>query len=208
VAWAAAPYAGEVRRLVVAWKDRGRHDLGGLLADALARAILALLASLRTDDQAQGRSVIVGHLLSGGAVPRAGRSVLLVPVPSSRRARAERGADVVRRLALRAARRARSTGACVQVLPALSLGRSVADQAGLGRAARAGNVAGAMRIRAGAQRVIGGRPCVVVDDVVTTGATALEAVRALGAAGALPVGVAVPCATPLHRGLSDVAHLH
>jgi predicted amidophosphoribosyltransferase len=208
VAWAAVPYSGEVRRLVVAWKDRGRHDLGGPLADALAHAVLALLADLRTADATQGRPVRAGHPRSGVGSPRAGPSVLLVPVPSSRWARAERGADVVRRLALLAARRARSSGACVRVLPALSLGRSVADQAGLGRAARAQNVAGAMRVRAGARRVVGCRACIVVDDVVTTGATALEAVRALRAAGALPVGVAVSCATPLHRGLSDVAHLH
>jgi predicted amidophosphoribosyltransferase len=206
--WASAPYAGPVRRLVVGWKDQGRHDLGGPLAEALALALLALIGDLRTGDLGQARSTIGGHARSGGAAAWAGPSVLLVPVPSSRRARSERGADLVRRLAVAAARRVRAAGVPVRVLPALGLARSVADQAGLDRSARARNVADAMRVRAGAARVVRGLPAIVVDDVLTTGATAREAVRALMAAGSLPLGVAVPCATPLHRGLSDAAHLH
>ena len=207
-AWASAPYGGAVRRLVVGWKDRGRHDLGAPLAEALARALVALATDLRTGDAGLACSASRVQPPSGGAWRRAGRSLLLVPVPSSRRARAERGADLVRRLALVAARRVRAAGIPVRVLPALRLARSVADQAGLGRSARARNVAGAMRVRVGALPVVVGRAVIVVDDVLTTGATAREAARALAAAGALPVGVAVPCATPLHRGLSDVAHLH
>ena len=39
---AGAPYAGAVRRLLIAYKERGRRDLTGALALALARAILAL----------------------------------------------------------------------------------------------------------------------------------------------------------------------
>lgn len=206
--WATAPYAGEVRRALVAWKDRGRHDLTGPLAQALALALLPLLADLRTGGSGVVRPAVGGRPRSGVDQVRAGPSVLLVPVPSSRRARAERGADVVRGLALRAARTVRAAGVPVTVVPALRLGRSVADQAGLGRSARVRNVSGAVRLRAGARRVVGGRPCVVIDDVVTTGATALEAARVLARAGALPAGVAVPCATPLHRGLSVAAHLH
>ena len=216
--WAASAYAGEVRRVVVAWKDRGRHDLTGPLADALATAVLATLSDriLRTDDppplptgeEGIPRSVERDRPRSGGVRMRAVPPVLLVPVPSSRGARRRRGADLVLRLALRAAVRVRAAGAPVRVLPALRLRRAVADQAGLGRSRRACNVAGAMGLRAGGRGAVAGRRCVVVDDIVTTGATAREALRVLADGGGVPIGVAVCCATPLHRGLSVAGPLH
>jgi predicted amidophosphoribosyltransferase len=202
-ACAVAPYTGPVRREVVAWKDHGRHDLTRRLAGALCAAVLHLLAEAgRSDDPHRPRS--------GAASPVHGPlgEVLLVPVPSRRRARGRRGADVVLRLSLQAARQVRAGGVSVRVVPALRLGRRVADQAGLSRTGRAGNVAGAMRLRAGAAAEVSGRAVVVVDDVVTTGASAGEAARVLGATGALPLGVAAVSATPLHRGLSVAAHLH
>jgi predicted amidophosphoribosyltransferase len=201
-AWSVAPYAGAVRRTVVAWKDRGRHDLTRPLAGALAVAVLALLDGCR-------RSADRHRPRSGAPPDRAATGeVLLVPVPSRRRARGRRGADVVLRLALQAARRVRAEGVPVRVLPALRLGRTVADQAGLTRSGRAGNLAGAMRLRAGAAAGVRARAVVIVDDVLTTGASAGEAVRVLRAAGAAPLGVAAACATPLRRGLSVAAHLH
>jgi predicted amidophosphoribosyltransferase len=207
---AVARYVGPVRRTVVAWKDRGRHDLGRPLAVALATAVLALLADgPRSDERDRPRSGADRHDRPdgrgcGGPAP----AVLLVPVPSRRRAVGARGADVVLRLARQAARRVRDGGAPVRVVAALRVARPIADQAGLTRSGRASNVAGAMRLRAGAAAVVAGRTCVVVDDVLTTGASAGEAVRVLGAAGAVPLGVAAACATPLRRGLSVAAHLH
>jgi predicted amidophosphoribosyltransferase len=206
--WAVAPYGGEIRQVVVAWKDRGRHDLTGPLAGALAGAVLALLEHAVPGIRAIHCSADAGCPFSGVQLSVADAPVLLVPVPSSGRARRERGADVVLRLALRAARRVRAGGVPVRVLPALRLGRSVADQAGLGRSGRVRNVSGAMYLSNGAERVVSGRRCVIVDDVVTTGATVREAVRVLTGAGAVSLGVAAACATPFRRGLSVVAHLH
>jgi predicted amidophosphoribosyltransferase len=108
----------------------------------------------------------------------------LVPVPSSAAARRERGGDHVVRLARR----------CGRTSTPLRLGRSVRDSAGLDIAARAANLAGAMR----ADGPRGSPRAVLVDDIVTTGATLLEAARALRAAGWTVPGAVVVAATARH----------
>lgn len=113
--------------------------------------------------------------------------VVLVPVPSSAAAVRARGQDHARRLATAAARELPGARTARLLVPA----RAVADQSGLGAAQRAANLAGALRAR----RLPPGLPVVVVDDVVTTGATLAEAVRALRAAGAGVRGAAVIGAT-------------
>lgn len=112
---------------------------------------------------------------------------LLVPVPSSPEAVRERGHDHALRLATAAARGLPG----VRARPLLVVRRAVADQAGLGAADRAANLAGALAAR----RPLPGRVVVVVDDVVTTGATLVEAARALHAAGARVHGAAAVAGT-------------
>jgi predicted amidophosphoribosyltransferase len=123
---------------------------------------------------------------------------VLVPVPSARPTVRARGHDPTARLASAAARR---LGGGVEVVRVLRQARAVADQAGLGTAQRAANLSGALV--ADPRRAPPGRPVVVVDDVLTTGATLVEATRALRSAGCLVVGAAVVAATARrHRPLA------
>jgi predicted amidophosphoribosyltransferase len=115
----------------------------------------------------------------------------LVPVPSALRARRERGGDHVLRLA-----RTASRASGLPVSRALRLDREVRDSAGLGRGERAANLAGAFV----ATRRSDGRRPIVIDDIVTTGATLREAARALELAGWPEPVAAVVAATPRRFG--------
>ncbi|MEU9237746.1 ComF family protein [Streptomyces subrutilus] len=164
--FAAAPYEGPVRAVLLAHKERGALPLAGALGAALAVSVLAALAGP-----------------GGGAAAGEGREVALVPVPSARRQVRARGHDPVRRIALAAAGRLRRAGVPARVAPVLRLRRAVADQAGLGARERRENLAGALEACPGGVRLTAGAGLVLVDDVVTTGATLAEAARAVRAGG-------------------------
>ncbi len=135
-------------------------------------------------------------------LPRAGSLSVLVPVPSRPGVVRRRGHDPMARVTAAAARRLRSAGADVAVVSLLQVTAAVADQAGLSAAARAANLAGSMRVRPGPRTRLarsGARASVFVcDDVLTTGATAREAQRALEDAG-LPVRAILTVAATRRR---------
>lgn len=155
-----ADYAGTTRALMTAWKERGRRDVSPHLARPLARAIAAAVAAMDAE------------------VDRASREeIALVPIPASSAARRRRGEDAWERVVRQAVQQC-ATDARLRLVRALSLVRQPHDQAGLTASARRDNLAGALTCsRAPAGRVI------VVDDIVTTGATLTEAARALREAG-------------------------
>ncbi|PQM46754.1 Orotate phosphoribosyltransferase [Mycobacterium talmoniae] len=74
------------------------------------------------------------------------------------------------------------------MVPALRMRALVRDSVGLGSAARERNIAGRVARR---RRTPIGTEILVVDDIVTTGATAAESVRILRADGARVAGVLV-----------------
>lgn len=139
-------------------------------------------------------------------LPPTGSLSLLVPVPSRPGVVRRRGHDPMARVTAAAARRLRGAaggaGADVAVLPLLRVTGAVADQAGLSAAARAANLTGSMRVRPGPRtRLVQSSAPVsvfVCDDVLTTGATAREAQRALEDAG-LPVRAVLTVAATRRR---------
>ncbi|MGH3445649.1 MAG: ComF family protein [Nocardioidaceae bacterium] len=171
---AAGDYDGVVKSLVNAHKERNVLALAAPLGGVLATVVADLL---RTEPGSAAASRVV-----------------LVPVPSRRGVVRARGHDPLLRIARVAAARLRATGVRARVCRLLRASGAVADQAGLSAADRATNLAGTMQCRAAGRRVEGAR-VVVVDDVVTTGATAREAQRALEAAGRSVTGIAAIAAT-------------
>lgn len=109
-----------------------------------------------------------------------GEDALLAPVPLYRWRLWRRGFN---QSAMLARAIADLTGAAAEPL-ALQRTRATPPQAGLSRAARIRNVAGAFRIRPGLEQTVAGRHVVIVDDVLTTGATIEACARAVMKAGA------------------------
>jgi len=186
---AVAAYAGRAQALVVAYKEHGRHGLVRPLGAALARAVGPVAAGPTVARPA-------------GSGPHRGPAVptVLVPMPSRPGAVRSRGHDPLLRIARRAAAELRRDGADATVAPVLRHTRRVADQAGLDAAGRARNLTGALGVGLSGVRLLTGRRLVLVDDVVTTGATLAEAARALRAAGLPVAGAAVVAATPRRLG--------
>jgi len=173
--WAVTTYAGAVRAAVVEHKEHGVLALASPLGAALALSVRAAVGAL------------------GGGWARGG--VLLVPAPSRAAAVRDRGRDPTRDLAVRAARSLRDAGLPADVVPALRMARSVRDQAGLGGSDRAANRAGAVRLTRVRPDRWRAATVLLVDDVVTTGATLAECAVVLRAAGVPVAGAAVVAAT-------------
>ncbi len=156
--WVAGGYDGGLQAAVLALKERGRSDLLAALATVLAGTVRAAVGGRHS-------------------------AVLLVPIPSSRPAARRRGGDHMLALARRTAGVLARTGSSVAVAPALRLRRTPADSAGLGAAERAANLSGLFTATA----LPVGLPVVLLDDVVTTGATLSAAAQALRGQGSRPV---------------------
>lgn len=167
-----------------------RRDIGGVAVCSglayegpAARVIRALKQEGRTRLAGALAPALAAAVAAAVAAAGGGDPVVVVPIPTSRAAHRRRGYRVPDLVARRAGLRAERV---------LAPARRTADQRGLGRGERRRNVAGSFIVT----RAVAGRRVVVVDDVVTTGATLAEAARALRAAGAQVVGCATVASTP------------
>lgn len=169
-ATSATSYSGIGERVVLAQKQRGMRSLALVLAAWLSPAIESVA------------------IQSG--------PTWLVPVPATARSRRKRGRDPLLDICLAAAER---LGPDFRVAQLLAWRTRVRPQKGLSRRDRSVNVAGKMTIRSklgddlsGVQDE--GPALILVDDVVTTGATLGECARALFEVGMVCSGAATVCA--------------
>jgi predicted amidophosphoribosyltransferase len=102
----------------------------------------------------------------------------LVPVPSSKTSQRRRGRSFIVDLVSQISQR---TG--IPMVDCLQLSRRVRDQSGLHRDERAANLAGAFTLSSHARGEL-----ILVDDVITTGATLREAARAVNSQGFQAIG--------------------
>lgn len=187
--FAAGPYGGVLRSVLLAYKHRGAYGFHRLLGE---RMIEPLRAALAAEHHRQSSLASQGSL--GSFDETAGRvapsAPVFVPLPSRRRRERERGyrhVDVILRDGLRAGR---LPGGRVR---ALAPRRGRVGQVGLRPSERERN-ARLIRVRRASVRAIAGRGVILVDDIATTGATLRAAIAVLEAEGISVVGAVALCA--------------
>lgn len=167
---AAGVYREELAQALLSFKRHGQYQLRSSLGRALAGAV---------------RTASPGTEVS-----------CLIPVPSSNAAFLERGFSPIHLLLQEVSRQVpglavqdvlRKTGSGGLQLPG--------GQKGLDRGGRAKRVRGSMQVRQRGRNQVAGQRCIIVDDVLTTGATLAEAARALHVSGAVVTGAIVLAAT-------------
>jgi ComF family protein len=160
-------------RLIADFKFNAREDLAGPLAQLLSRAVTA--------------STTASTTAAPGPPPD-----MVLPIPLSPQRLAERGYNQAWELARRTARLQGHTARHDLLLRPMD----TAHQADLTRAARQRNLAAAFMVDPRQRGHVQGRRVVLVDDVMTTGATAREAAGALLRAGASAVDLWMLARTP------------
>ncbi len=161
-------YRGPVRQMLNAFKDEGQRSLASWLAPALLASIEHALVTC----------------------PRTNQVPALIPVPTRRSSRRRRGFDHVKLLGTAVAR----SDSQYRTRRVLRDTRSDPGSKYLNAEDRYARVREAFAVK----RIIPspGTPAILIDDIVTTGATAREATATLVLAGMEVVAVATIAGTP------------
>ena len=179
-----ARQCGPCRRQPPPW----RHARAALLYDGQGRALILRLKHPGSEDIA---ALLARHMARAGETLLSGAD-LLVPVPLHRWRLLRRGYN---QSALITRHLGHLTGKTMCV-DALRRTRPTPPLGGLSAQARADAMADVVALRRGRRARVEGRRILLIDDVLTSGATAAACTRALLDAGASNVDVLVACRVP------------
>ena len=168
--WAAAYYGEELAKIILLAKEKNNAQARNFLAQLLVKRIMEARSGVESSE-----------------------TLILIPLPSSPAANRARGFRHGYLLAKGVARLLSHHGeSSVEAREYLYVNRRIADQSNLNRAQRASNLADAYSVKLG-RNFRGSSPkpshVYLIDDLVTSGASAREGLRALRSAGIAPLGV-------------------
>jgi predicted amidophosphoribosyltransferase len=173
--WAIAPLTGAAHGMVAAWKDGGRRDMDCLMEEAVARAAVAIAGALE-------------------GVPG---PVAVVPAPARAASTRRRGVDLPRSLAEASARVLAEVGVTAVCTPVLSIGGTSSRTQSARERWRGASTS--IAVNTPPERAL---PALLVDDVLTTGATLAGCARAWeDAGGTVLAGLVLAVAQPLPSSL-------
>ena len=158
------------------------HGLPGFAVTKYTPLISNVLVSFKEKGQfalSKTLAALFSEVVS--LLPKFESPVYLVPAPSSPENFARRGFQPALLLATEIAKKHPE----FRVMNSLVFSREVRDQVGLSGSQRLANLDSSMRLN----QSVTGRVCYLVDDVVTTGATATQAARTLLLGGAQVAGI-------------------
>jgi predicted amidophosphoribosyltransferase len=167
--WAGADYGVELAKVILLAKEQNNSPAREFLADLIVQTFLA--ASMEFNI----------------------KNSLFIPIPSSRAANRTRGFRHALLLARVAAKKIQKIGAAaIEVRELLQVNRPIADQSNLNRSERIRNLSGAYSVKNRTKDrdfEPGLRSIFLIDDLVTTGSSTREGLRALHGSGFVPHGV-------------------
>lgn len=171
-------------------REQPEYDATIALADYLA-PVDGLVVALKFGHRLE-LAALLGRLLAERLAPVVHATTRLVPVPLAFERQAERGFNQAREIARAVQRQLR----CTLLDGALLRTRHGAPQESLDADARRRNVRKAFAVASAHGHAVRGAEVVVLDDVMTSGATLGEIARVLKQAGAARVTNAVVARTP------------
>jgi len=155
--------------------------------------VRSVLLAYKEEGEGEAGKVLTDALIKARLAIGSNLTCTLVPIPSNPKSIRRRGRDFMMDLCTVVAIQSGD-----KVLPMLRVNRDVKDQSKLDEKQRSQNLIGAFDCYSKNPHLNLISPVILVDDLLTTGSTLREAVRALGQRGLVPIGAI----TAAHTGFS------
>ena len=165
-------YNPDSAKIILAAKESGNQIAQGLLANSISKSM---------------RKAVTDLNLSG--------EIALVSIPSSPAAIRKRGRNHIQELTYEIINISSIHGVLLINLPILKISKKIKDQSNLNKAQRISNVSGAYLATL---PKIAFDNLIIIDDLITTGASIQEGIRALSEINLRPVAIITACAVGAH----------